>query len=143
MLEIWGRRNSSNVIPVMWAVGETGTAYRRHDVGGLFGGLDTPEYLGREWGAAAGLVGPVGRSEVAFALRAFARQLAGAPNRLGGLTDTPLRRLLVSAAHLHLTENSLALHLLLERAQSLIDIVVADDDLNQITSPGLTVRLIA
>ena len=45
MLEIWGRRNSSNVIPVMWAVGETGAAYRRHDVGGSFGGLDTPEYL--------------------------------------------------------------------------------------------------
>ena len=45
MLEVWGRRNSSNVIPVMWAVGETGEAYRRHDVGGSFGGLDTPEYL--------------------------------------------------------------------------------------------------
>ena len=45
MLEIWGRRNSSNVIPVMWAVGETGVAWRRHDVGGSFGGLDTPEYL--------------------------------------------------------------------------------------------------
>ncbi len=45
MLEIWGRRNSSNVIPAMWAVGETGVAWRRHDVGGSFGGLDTPEYL--------------------------------------------------------------------------------------------------
>ena len=45
MLEIWGRRNSSNVIPAMWAVGETGVAYRRYDVGGSFGGLDTPEYL--------------------------------------------------------------------------------------------------
>ena len=44
MLTIWGRRNSSNVIPVMWAVGETGMACRRHDVGGSFGGLDTPEY---------------------------------------------------------------------------------------------------
>ncbi len=45
MLEIWGRRNSSNVIPVMWAVAETGVSYRRHDVGGSFGGLDRPEYL--------------------------------------------------------------------------------------------------
>jgi len=86
---------------------------------------------------------PARRSEVVFALRAFARQLASAPNRLGGLTDAPLRRLLVSAAQLHLTENTLALHLLLEHAQSLIDIVVADDDLNQITSPRLRVRLIA
>lgn len=45
MLEIWGRRNSSNVIPVMWAVGELGLAHRRHDVGGSFGGLDRPDYL--------------------------------------------------------------------------------------------------
>lgn len=44
MIEIWGRRNSSNVIPVMWAVAETGAAFCRHDVGGSFGGLDTPDY---------------------------------------------------------------------------------------------------
>mgnify|MGYP002527179708 CR=1 FL=1 len=43
MIEIWGRRNSSNVIPILWAVAESGQAYRRHDVGGSFGGLDTPE----------------------------------------------------------------------------------------------------
>lgn len=45
MLEVWGRRNSSNVIPVMWAVGELGLAHRRHDVGGSFGGLDSPDFL--------------------------------------------------------------------------------------------------
>lgn len=45
MLEIWGRRNASNVMPVMWAVGELNVAHRRHDVGGSFGGVDTPEYL--------------------------------------------------------------------------------------------------
>lgn len=28
----------------MWAVAETGEAYCRHDVGGSFGGLDTPDY---------------------------------------------------------------------------------------------------
>ncbi len=28
----------------MWAVAETGKAYRRQDVGGSFGGLDTPDY---------------------------------------------------------------------------------------------------
>ena len=44
MLEVWGRRNSSNVIPVMWAVGELGLAHRRHDVGGSFGGLERPNY---------------------------------------------------------------------------------------------------
>lgn len=45
MIEIWGRRNSSNVIPVMWAVAETGRDFRRHDAGGSFGGLNTPAYL--------------------------------------------------------------------------------------------------
>ena len=45
MIEIWGRRNSSNVIPAMWALAETGREYRRHDVGGSFGGLNTPAYL--------------------------------------------------------------------------------------------------
>jgi len=44
MLEIWGRRNSSNVMPVMWAVAELNLHHRRHDVGGSFGGLDTPAY---------------------------------------------------------------------------------------------------
>jgi glutathione S-transferase len=45
MLEIWGRRNASNVIPVLWAVGELGLSHRRHDVGGSFGGVGSPEYL--------------------------------------------------------------------------------------------------
>jgi len=44
MLEIWGRRNSSNVMTVMWAVGELGLPHRRHDVGGSFGGNDRPDY---------------------------------------------------------------------------------------------------
>ncbi len=45
MLEVWGRRNSSNVIAVMWAVGEVGIAYQRYNIGGSFGGNNTPEYL--------------------------------------------------------------------------------------------------
>lgn len=45
MLRIWGRTSSSNVQKVMWAVAELGLAYERIDVGGAFGGLDTPEYL--------------------------------------------------------------------------------------------------
>jgi glutathione S-transferase len=44
MLTIWGRRDSANVQAVMWAVGELGLAYERHDVGHRFGGLDTPEF---------------------------------------------------------------------------------------------------
>jgi len=45
MLEIWGRRNASNVMPVMWAVGELALEHVRHDIGGSFGGNDTPDYL--------------------------------------------------------------------------------------------------
>ena len=44
MLEIWGRKNSSNVIPVMWTVGELGLEHQRHNVGGSFGGDDTEAY---------------------------------------------------------------------------------------------------
>ena len=40
MLEIWGRRNSGNAIPVLWTIGELGLDYERHNVGGSFGGLD-------------------------------------------------------------------------------------------------------
>lgn len=45
MLKVWGRNNSLNVQKVMWCVGELGLEYERVDVGGPFGGLDTPEYL--------------------------------------------------------------------------------------------------
>lgn len=44
MLKVWGRNNSINVQKVMWAVGELGVAHERIDVGGAFGGLDTPDY---------------------------------------------------------------------------------------------------
>lgn len=45
MLKIWGRANSINVQKVVWTVGELGLAFERIDVGGAFGGTDTPEYL--------------------------------------------------------------------------------------------------
>ena len=44
MIRIWGRKTSVNVQKVMWAVGELGLPHERVDVGGKFGGLDTPEY---------------------------------------------------------------------------------------------------
>jgi glutathione S-transferase len=44
MLEIWGRRNSSNVIPVMWTVGELGLEHVRHNIGGSFGGDNTDAF---------------------------------------------------------------------------------------------------
>ena len=36
-IEVYGRRNSLNVQKLLWALGELGLDYRRHDVGGSFG----------------------------------------------------------------------------------------------------------
>ncbi|WP_146346465.1 glutathione S-transferase family protein [Phaeobacter marinintestinus] len=45
MLEIWGRKTSSNVQALMWAVGELNLPFTRHDIGHRFGGTDTPGFL--------------------------------------------------------------------------------------------------
>ena len=45
MIEIWGRKTSSNVQAVMWAVAELEQHYKRYDIGHRFGGTDTPEFL--------------------------------------------------------------------------------------------------
>ena len=44
MLTVWGRRTSSNVQKVLWALAELGLDYEHVPLGGRFGGLDTPEY---------------------------------------------------------------------------------------------------
>lgn len=44
MLTVHGRATSSNVQKVMWTIGELGLPCRRLDVGGHYGGTDTPEY---------------------------------------------------------------------------------------------------
>lgn len=77
------------------------------------------------------MCGPHKRRErglVALAVHALAHELAVAAQRLGADAGLLLGRLLVGAAQFHLTENTLALHLLLERAQSLVNIAVADGD---------------
>ncbi len=44
MLTILGRRSSFNLQKVAWLIGEIGCAHRHIEVGGSFGGLDTPEF---------------------------------------------------------------------------------------------------
>ena len=44
-LIVHGRATSSNVQTVMWVAAELGLECERLDVGGVFGGNDTPEYL--------------------------------------------------------------------------------------------------
>ena len=47
MLKILGRVSSINVQKVVWCADELGLAYERVDVGGKFGGNDTPGYLAK------------------------------------------------------------------------------------------------
>ncbi|MDE0944615.1 MAG: glutathione S-transferase family protein [Alphaproteobacteria bacterium] len=44
MLKIWGRNDGSNVVKVMWCLGELGIEFERIDWGGPFGGNDDPDY---------------------------------------------------------------------------------------------------
>ncbi len=44
MLKIIGRKTSSNVQKVLWTCGELDLPFEREDLGGPFGGNDTPEY---------------------------------------------------------------------------------------------------
>src|SRR5688500_20243846 len=66
----------------------------------------------------------------ALALHLLADQLAGAAHRLGPLAGLLLGRLLVVPAELHLPEDALALHLLLQGAERLIDVVFPDKNLH-------------
>jgi glutathione S-transferase len=47
MLRIWGRNTSTNVMKVIWLLEEMQVPYERLDVGGAFGGTDTPAYRNR------------------------------------------------------------------------------------------------
>jgi len=45
MATIWGRATSSNVQIAMWGAAEVGLEVERIDIGGAFGGTDTPEFM--------------------------------------------------------------------------------------------------
>src|SRR5205085_9667005 len=78
-----------------------------------------------------------GRS-VALALHALAQQLAVAAYRFRLFAGAALGGLLVIAPELHLPEHPFALHLLLQGSESLVDIVVANEDLHVRCSPSLS-----
>src|SRR5437879_13713006 len=70
----------------------------------------------------------------AFALQLLAGQLARAAHGFGLFTGLLFGGLFVVPAELHLAENTLALHLLLQRLEGLIDIVIADENLHAASS---------
>jgi hypothetical protein len=70
----------------------------------------------------------------AFALRLFPGRLARAADGFRLLAGLALGRFFIRLAAFHLTKNALALHLLLEDSQGLIDIVVSNDDLQNVSN---------
>ena len=70
----------------------------------------------------------------AVAFHPLALHLAGAANSSGLFTGALFRGLFIVTAQLHFAVHALTLQLLLERAKSLVDIVVADDDLHKTQS---------
>ncbi len=67
--------------------------------------------------------------EQAFALGSLAGQLARTAHSFGALAGTLFGRLFKVGPAFHFPEKAFALHLFLQRAQGLLDIIVADDDL--------------
>ena len=45
MIEVWGCASSSNDQALMWAIEELDLPYERRDVGFIYGGNDTPDFL--------------------------------------------------------------------------------------------------
>ena len=88
MLRILGRLSSVNVQKVVWCADELGLGYERRDVGGKFGGNDTPEYLAKN---PNGLV-PVIEEDgfVLYESNAIVRYLA-ARHSAGGMWPEDLR----------------------------------------------------
>ena len=72
--------------------------------------------------------------QAAFALQTLASQLAGTTDGLGLLASLLFRGLLVVVPELHLPENAFALQLLLQRAQRLINVIIANDYLQRSTA---------
>jgi hypothetical protein len=74
------------------------------------------------------------RRDQALALRLLASELTRAAYRFRFLSRRPLGWLLIEPSPLHLAENPFTLHLLLENSESLLNIVVANKNL-QNTDP--------
>src|ERR1700760_223204 len=70
----------------------------------------------------------------AFALQLLAGQLASAAHGFGLFAGLLLGGVFVMTAELHLAENPLALHLLFQRLEGLIDIVIANENLHPASS---------
>src|SRR6202043_66733 len=71
------------------------------------------------------------RGGQALALRLLARGLACTTHRLGLFPRRSFRRLFVKPSLLHFPEDAFTLHLLLQNSESLVDVVVAYENLQR------------
>lgn len=86
--------------------------------------------------ATAGGNFPLGRGNQSLTLRFLASYLACAPDSFGFLTNSLFGRFLVSTARLHFAEQPFTLHFLLEDPKGLIDIVIPNENLQNLSLHG-------
>jgi hypothetical protein len=79
----------------------------------------------------------------AFLLRPLARQLAGAAHRFGLFAGPALRGFFEILPHFHFAEDAFALQFLFQGPKRLIDVIVANTDLYQRSSPSKSVEFSA
>ena len=79
---------------------------------------------------------PFGQRDQTFALRQFPGSFARASDGFCLLAGFALGRFFVRLATLHFTKNALALHLLFEGPESLFDIVIANEYLQNVSNRG-------
>ena len=77
---------------------------------------------------------PLGHGDQAFALSLFPGSLARTSDGFRLLAGLALGRFFIRLAALHLAKNALALHLLFEHPESLIDIVVSNEYLQNVSN---------
>jgi hypothetical protein len=87
----------------------------------------------------ASIFATLGTWDQALALSLFPGRFPRSADRLCFLARPTLRRLFISLATFHLAKNALALHLLLQDPESLIDVVIANEYLQMFSNRAAAV----
>jgi glutathione S-transferase len=90
MIELWGRKNSYNVLKVLWALAELKIDYSHHDVGSNAGDLETPEFLAMNPHARIPVL--VDKGSVIWESNTIVRYLCGTYGENLLWTDDPIQR---------------------------------------------------
>jgi glutathione S-transferase len=90
MIELWGRKNSYNVLKVLWVLAELKIDYSHHDVGSNAGDLETPEFLAMNPHARIPVL--VDKGSVIWESNTIVRYLCGTYGENLLWTDDPIQR---------------------------------------------------